>query len=256
VKRSTVLQLGPDRLRAGPWRGDAHTAIVAPVLPGSSPEPASVTAALRQLRADGYQRVVTSALNPTEQQGFLAAGFARHEHLHLLIHRLGRGAAGAPRGRGGATPTRTLRTTSAATLRRARRRDRATVLHIDSAAFDAFWRFDADGLRDALSATPVSRFRVAQTDRVVGYAVTGRSHVHGYLQRLAVDPRDQGRGHGRALVIDALDWLRRRGATSALVNTQQTNTAALALYEDLGFEREPHGLDVLVCDLDVGRTPR
>jgi ribosomal protein S18 acetylase RimI-like enzyme len=130
------------------------------------------------------------------------------------------------------------------------------VLRIDHDAFDAFWRFDADGLRDALAATPVSRFRVARTDRVVGYAVTGRSHVHGYLQRLAVAPSEQGRGVGRALVVDALSWLRRRGAGSALVNTQESNKAALGLYEALGFEREPDGLDVLVLDLDhAGPTP-
>jgi ribosomal protein S18 acetylase RimI-like enzyme len=256
VKHSTVLHLGPDRLRVAPWRGDARTAVVAPVVPGSSPEPWSVHAALARLKAEGYRRVITSALNPTEQQGFLAAGFDLHEHLHLLTHRLGRPAESTPQDRAGTAPTATLPATSSATIRRARRRDRATVLRIDAAAFDAFWRFDADGLREALAATPVSRFRVAHTDRVVGYAVTGRSHDHGYLQRLAVDPREHGRGLGRALVLDALDWLRRRGATSALVNTQQSNTAALALYERLGFEREAHGLDVLVHELgasDAGR---
>jgi hypothetical protein len=89
----------------------------------------------------------------------------------------------------------------------------------------------------------------------VGYAVTGRPHHHGYLQRLAVDPAEHRHGVGRALVLDSLAWLRRHGATSVLVNTQESNRAALRLYEDLGFEREPHGLDVLVCDLDqVGRA--
>src|SRR5690606_28142887 len=108
---------------------------------------------------------------------------------------------------------------------------------------------DADGLRDALTATPVSRFRVARTDRVVGYAVTGRAHDHGYLQRLAGDPREQGRGLGRGRVVGAPGCPRRRGAASALVNTQERNAVALHLYEDLGFERDPYGLDVLVRDL-------
>lgn len=248
MKRSTVLHVGPDRLRASPWRGDARVALVAPVVPGTSPAPASVAVALDRLRRDGYHRVITTALNPAEQRGFRAAGFERHEHLHLLVHRLDPPPADVAAVASDAVRTRTLPATSA-TIRRARRRDRRAVLRIDREAFDAFWRFDADGLRDALTATPVSRFRVAHTDRVAGYAVTGRANDHGYLQRLAVDPPQQGRGLGRALVTDALDWLRRRGATSALVNTQEHNATALALYERLGFERAPEGLDVLAYDL-------
>lgn len=234
--------------------------MVAPLTPGSSPEPAMVAFGLARLRDEGYHRVITSALNPTEQQGFLAAGFSVREHLHLLAHPLG--PRTTPSRRGGrrieTVPSRaagpdTMRDTASATVRRARRRDRSAVLRIDGQAFDSFWRFDADGLRDALTATPVSRFRVALSDRVVGYAVTGRSQYRGYLQRLAVEPSEQGRGIGRALVQDALTWLRRRGATSVLVNTQESNLAALALYEDLGFERRPDGLDVLTCDLDLRR---
>src|SRR5690606_35000452 len=108
-------------------------------------------------------------------------------------------------------------------IHRARRRDRPAVLRVDQAAFEPFWRFDADGLHDALTATPVSRFRTVRLDGVAGYAVTGRSHDQGYLQRLAVDPEQQGKGLGRALVLDSLSWLRRRGAIRAMVNTQESN---------------------------------
>lgn len=249
MKRSTVLHVGPDRLRASPWRGDDCTAIVAPAVPGTSPSPASVHQVLDRLAAEGYARVITSALNHVEQQGFREAGFAVHEHLHLLVLQLARPRHADRSAATSTAPAPARPRTVTATIRRARRRDRDAVLRIDGAAFDAFWRFDADGLRDALTATPVSRFRVARTDRVVGYAVTGRANDDGYLQRLAVDPREQGRGLGRALVLDALGWLRRWGATSALVNTQERNAVALHLYEDLGFERDPYGLDVLVRDL-------
>jgi GNAT superfamily N-acetyltransferase len=233
VKRSTVLHLGSDRLRVGPWRGDARTAFVAPLTPGSSPDPTMVAFGLTRLRDDGYVRVMTSALAPHEQQGFLAAGFTVREHLHLLAHRLARPSPRPSRlvtpAPASGTGARTLRDTRAATIRRARRRDWPAVLHIDGAAFDPFWRFDEHGLRDALTATPVNRFRIARADRPLGYAVTGRSRDRGYLQRLAVDPLTQGHGIGRALVSDALSWLGRRGATSALVNTQETNHAALGL---------------------------
>ena len=80
---------------------------------------------------------------------------------------------------------------------------------------------------------------------VVGYAITGRAGSIGYLQRLAVLPDHQRRGIGYALVIDGLLWARRRGSTSLLVNTQETNEAAVRLYERMGFQREAYGLAVL-----------
>jgi ribosomal protein S18 acetylase RimI-like enzyme len=254
VKRSTILTIGHDRLRVGPWRGDARTAQLTPVAPGTSPSMQAIAQCLDRLRRQGYERAITSALTLEEQPGFAEAGFTVHEHLHLLSHRFdapdpdalpaaarGRSSRGLRR-----RPTLTLDSTTTKTqLRRARRGDRPAVLRIDGLAFDAFWRFDHDGLREALTATPVARFRVACDREVVGYAVTGRSHDRGYLQRLAVHPDRHHEGIGRSLVLDALTWLRRRGTTSVLVNTQESNTAALALYQDLGFTREPHGLDVL-----------
>ncbi len=48
--------------------------------------------------------------------------------------------------------------------RRARKGDRAAVLELDHRSFDGFWRLDADGLTNAIEATPSSRFRVADGD--------------------------------------------------------------------------------------------
>ena len=75
--------------------------------------------------------------------------------------------------------------------------------------------------------------------------MTGRAGPRGYLQRLAVDPDAQRCGIGSALVADALRWLKRWGAREVLVNTQEDNGGAVALYEHLGFRREAEGLAVL-----------
>ena len=45
----------------------------------------------------------------------------------------------------------------------------------------------------------------------LGYAICGRAGRRGFVQRLAVDPARHGSGVGRALVLDGLGWLRRRG---------------------------------------------
>ena len=71
--------------------------------------------------------------------------------------------------------------------------------------------------------------------------------------RLAVAPGHQGQGHGRALAIDALVWMRSRRLTQGLVNTAVTNRPALGLYESLGFERLPDRLVVMQFELSPER---
>jgi ribosomal protein S18 acetylase RimI-like enzyme len=54
---------------------------------------------------------------------------------------------------------------------------------------------------------------------------------------------------GQALLVDGMHWLRDRGATRALVNTQEGNERALDLYTRSGFQRLPVGLCVLGREL-------
>ncbi|MEA2685229.1 MAG: hypothetical protein QOE93_424 [Actinomycetota bacterium] len=125
------------------------------------------------------------------------------------------------------------------------------MLDVDAGSFSHFWRLDRGGLDEALTATPSTRFRVAALDRrVVGYAITGRAGDQGYLQRLAVAVAARRSGVGRALALDGLRWLRRRGVHRAVVNTQFGNDAALALYLHVGFRLEQSDLAVLHRRLD------
>ena len=84
---------------------------------------------------------------------------------------------------------------------------------------------------------------------LVAFAISGAASGHGYLQRLAVDPRHQRAGHGRALVLDSFTWMRRRRLRTGVVNTSVDNAPALALYEGLGFRRVPEQLVVMQLDL-------
>ena len=227
-------------LRLGPWQGDPQVAHVAPVSSGSPCSAGDVRRALDALRRQGYSSVLTAALAPLDQAAFLTVGFTVHERLHLLA----RGLPAAP-------PPGPPPGTS---LRRAHHQDRRGVLAVDHAAFEPFWRLDDQGLTDALAATPSSRFRVATNgDRrpgdVLGYAVVGRASSRGYVQRLAVAPGHHRAGLGRALLLDGLRWLERRRVRRVMVNTQERNGAALALYEREGFERQPGGLAVLTLGL-------
>jgi ribosomal protein S18 acetylase RimI-like enzyme len=228
-----VIRWGRERARTVPWRGSRQVALLTP-LPGAPvPSLAFVRRCVDTLTARGFTGVVTGALAPVEQRAFLAAGFAEAERLHLLSHDLS-----------GLSTTRS----PGARLRRARPRDWAAVLDVDHAAFPSFWQLDDAGLSDAISATPHARFQVAvddTADRVIGYAISGRSGRNGYFQRLAVDPAEQGRGLGRWLVTDGLRWLARWRVDQCVVNTQWGNEVALGLYERVGFRRLPQGLAVL-----------
>ena len=233
---SEVLQWGWERARTGPWRGDGQIAYLAPLPPAGAPSVDFLLRCLDTLAARGFTRVLTSALAPPEQAGFLSVGFEEYERLHLLSHDL----EGVPR------PPRE----AAQLLRRGRGGDWPAVLIVDAAAFSPFWRLDGAGLREAIEATPATRFRLAAEARggagsVVAYSVTGMSATQGYLQRLAVHPGHRRMGLGRALGLDGLRWLRRKGVTEAVVNTQLGNEPALALYLSLGFRLEPMQLSVL-----------
>ena len=223
------------RLQVTTWRGNDHIAVLSPMPDRPTPAPEDIRAEVERLFARGVQRVLTGALHHGELGPFEAAGFAVHEHLHLLRHDL----LALPDVDG-----------SQARLRRAWRRDLPGVLAIDGRAFDTFWALDRSGLDDAVRATPSSRFRIATADRgeVAGYAITGRAADRGYVQRLAVDPHRHRRGTGRTLVIDGLGWLKRSGARLAVVNTQEHNEGALALYRSVGFVLEPRGLTVLTAE--------
>lgn len=218
-----------------PWRG--HDDVAHLVLGERVPtDTETIEACLAALRRSGYCSVVTSALSPADSLPFVDAGFEVRERLHLLEHDL----TSLPAPNGAADRRR---------CRRAWRNDRASVIELDRLAFDRFWRLEEQGLREALQATPAVRFRVADFDDsrrgAIAYAITGRAGRRGYLQRVAVHPDGRRQGWGRALVLDALRWLARHDVQRALVNTQWTNDAALALYESCGFRRLPVGLCVL-----------
>ena len=229
------LTIGTARVRAGSWRGSDELAYLVPLTGAATLTPSTLARIRDRLLRDGFSAVVTAAVGPTERRVLEADGFALHELLHLLCHDLGPSLPDPP--------GRHL------SIRRARRRDRDEVLDVDGATFDDFWRLDRHGLAEAIEATPTSRIRVVRDIRVVAYAVAGRAGSQGYLQRLAVDPSVQGRGLGTALVSDALHWLRRRGATTVWVNTQEANQRALALYSKTGFRAAGHQLTVLRRDL-------
>ena len=179
--------------------------------------------------------VRTGALYPGAAAVFAERGFTVIDRLVLLE----RGLLGSP------SPRRD-RTSRPASLHRVRRRNVETMVAIDQSAFPAGWRNDVASLAEIADATPSARSRIARSNgRTVGFAITGKAGTTGYLEGIAVHPAAQRLGVGRELVDDAVEWLMRRGANRALVNTGIDNHAALRMYERASFERLDDQLVVL-----------
>lgn len=235
VSASETISVGRDKLRISPWRGSTDTATMVPVSDGAPISPETITHGVDTLRHRGFRHIVTSALGPRESRPFELVGFGLHHELHLLVRDLQQNPVS----------TRLNRQLT----RSARRGDWEQVLAIDRLAFDEFWQFDGAAIRDALRATPSTRFHVARATPPLGYHITGRAGQNGYLQRLAVHPDAHRQGLGRSLLNDSLAWLQRRNVRRVFVNTQLENTAAYGLYRAEAFELESYRLAVLQLQL-------
>ena len=186
-------------------------------------------------RHNGASTIRTGALFPGSVGPFAAAGFEPIDELALLERPIA-----------GYRPRRPGRR-----VRPLRRRQLPDAARVDVRAFGTSWGNDRAALFDIMHATPQARARSISVDRsVVAFAMSGLAGHVGYLQRLAVDPPQQRNGAGAALVDDALTWMGRRGATSAMVNTASDNAPALALYQAFGFRRRPDSLVLLELTLD------
>ncbi len=126
--------------------------------------------------------------------------------------------------------------------------DIETMTRIDQAAFTPPWQLTISELRQAERASAICTVALRE-NALLGYQLSTLYFDGAHLARLAVDPSAQGRGVGRALLIDLLQRLDRRSIHSATVNTQASNTRSQRLYAGFGFERNGYDLPVWFAKL-------
>ena len=119
----------------------------------------------------------------------------------------------------------------------------------DRAAVTALWRAsglvlphndpDADLARAADQANSDILLGLLSDGTVAASVMVGHDGHRGWLYYVAVAANARGRGHGRAIVAAAEDWLRTRGIPKAQLTIRDTNTGVRDFYAGLGWNEAP-----------------
>lgn len=85
---------------------------------------------------------------------------------------------------------------------------------------------------------------VLQRDgEIIGYGMLSLAAGEAHVLNVCTAPEEQGQGHGRRLLRALLQLARARGAQRVFLEVRPSNSAAIALYHDEGFN-------------EIGRRPR
>lgn len=221
-----VFRRGWARATARPWNDAEADAALRLVRGGDS----FLQACTQRLISNGAPSVLSPPLPRNARRTWEDAGY--RVYLDLALMRLGLESAPA-------APSHLVVDSDEERIEE--------LLRIDAAAFSPFWRFDSQGLREAMAATGRSAVLIIRDSDggAAGFAIVGFGSAISYLQRVAVHPDWQGHGMGRSLLRVAARRARAAGARVMLLNTQQDNNPALALYESEGYMLLPEPLSLL-----------
>ena len=126
--------------------------------------------------------------------------------------------------------------------------DAPAVVALENLTFDQLWRHDAASFIEVSETYPY--FVVAEDEQgICGYQFNTVDAAMGYLVRIAVHPRVEGMGVGTRLMAEAVRYFERRRVWKIVLNTEETNTRAHALYERFGFHLVPPRGYVLAHDM-------
>lgn len=124
--------------------------------------------------------------------------------------------------------------TDAVRFRKAQERDLDRLAEVEASSFAQPWRRRTF---ESLLGRPSVDIVVAESDgRVDGYAVVRSTVGESELANLAVSPARRGAGLGRALLREAVEAARSRGATWIFLAVRTSNADAAKLYRRFGFQ--------------------
>jgi ribosomal protein S18 acetylase RimI-like enzyme len=73
---------------------------------------------------------------------------------------------------------------------------------------------------------------------IVASTMVGQDGHRGWVYYLAVDPDVQHKGHGRAVMAAAEDWLRAQSISKIMLMVRPDNAAVQTFYQRLGYDAQ------------------
>src|SRR6478752_8536549 len=119
-------------------------------------------------------------------------------------------------------------------LRPMRESDTGLVIAIERASYQFPW---SEGIfRDCLRVGYVCRVAMADNE-VVGYGVMSVGAGEAHILNLCINAHFRCRGVGRRMLDYLVDRARAAGMSEAFLEVRPSNTAAIRLYQSMGFEQ-------------------
>lgn len=140
---------------------------------------------------------------------------------------------------------------SAYIMKLAQRADLQAIADLDVDAFSSLWHLGVGQLLELWSSD--HRLYVAcNEEEIIGYTAVAQIHEENYggeryahLSRIATKTAHQGRGVGKKLLLEVLEFAQRQGLQMVTLNTQTDNEPSHALYRSMGFSKSGHVYPVL-----------
>ena len=117
-------------------------------------------------------------------------------------------------------------------FRRATLADLPAIMHAESGAHAYPW---SEKVMQRYLLKPDCVWLLEQSGTHIGHAVVTLIVGESELLMMTVAPEFQRQGYGKVLLQQVLDQLRSAGAECMFLEVRESNAAAIALYEGLGF---------------------
>ena len=114
--------------------------------------------------------------------------------------------------------------------------DISQVAEIERQIFSIPWSEKA--FKDSMESDNTIYIVAKEDNNVAGYAGMYLSFEEGNITNVAVNPSSRRKGIGEKIVRDILNRAYEKGVRDVFLEVRETNSAAIALYEKIGFKEE------------------
>ena len=114
--------------------------------------------------------------------------------------------------------------------------DISQVAEIERQIFSIPWSEKA--FKDSMESDNTIYIVAKENNNVAGYAGMYLSFEEGNITNVAVNPLSRRKGIGEKIVRDILNKAYEKGVRDVFLEVRETNSAAIALYEKIGFKEE------------------